>query len=175
MTIPADRLPSLTARHPELVSGSIFPRARSKRGEAQSYRKVRPVRVGCLDNVQLPRAVPVLELLLAGNGGVHRGVHFVPDEALDRVAFGEAGKRRFAMLPQAGHEVGGHADVERSARLACKDVDAGIALSRHDLRLEAKWTLKQVQGDDTGGGGRYDHPRRPPPPASNPEIDRPKA
>ncbi len=181
-------------RHPELVSGSIFPHrpkpcaaARPRRSAAQrrkgqtarwmlkrvqhdgiggdrgpregsglqcrksqADRQIAPVRVGFLDQVDFPLSPPVLELLLAGDRRDHVAVHFEPDQPLDSMLTGKAGKGVFAVLPQSGFEVGSDADVKRAARLARKDVDTGVALDRHGSGCAARWTLKQVQGDDKG-------------------------
>ena len=137
----------ISCRHPELVSGSIPRFARRKRGKAEAHRKVAPMRVGRLDQIDLPRTVPVLQLLLAGNRREHVAVHLEPHEPLDLVLPGEAWRHRFAMLPQAGFEVGRDADVEGAARLACQNVDARVALAGHGAEFAARWTLKQVQGD----------------------------
>jgi hypothetical protein len=32
--------------------------------------------------------------------------------------------------------------------LACQDIDAGLAFIRHGPKAMARWTLKQVQGDE---------------------------
>ncbi len=134
-------------RHPELVSGSISRFARRQRVEAEADSKVAPVRIARLDEVDFPGSVPVLQLLLASDRGAHIAVHLEPDQPLDEMSSGEAESDLFAMLPQAGFKVGGHADVERAARLAGKDVDAGGALATHRAGSAARWTLKQVQGD----------------------------
>ena len=134
-------------RHPELVSGSIPRFALRQRGKAEANRKVAPVRVGRLDKIDLPRSVPVLQLLLAGNRREHVAVHLEPHEPLDLVLPGEAWRHRFAVLPQAGLKVGRDADVEGAARLACEDVDARVAFAGHGAEFAARWTLKQVQGD----------------------------
>ena len=142
----------ISCRHPELVSGSIPRFAWRQRGKAEAHRKVAPMRVGRLDQIDFPWTVPVLQLLLAGNRREHVAVHLEPHEPLDLVLPGEAWRHRFAMLPQAGLKVGRDADVEGAARLACEDVDAGVAFTSHGAGFAARWTLKQVQGDGSRMG-----------------------
>ena len=150
MNVANARLAPSNSRHPELVSGSISRFTRRNRWKTEAHSKVAPMRVGRLDEIDLPRTVPVLQLLLASNRSEHIAVHLEPHETLDLVSLCEARRDRFAMLPQTGFEVGRDADVECAARLACEDVDAGIALAGHGAEFAARWTLKQVQGDGLG-------------------------
>ena len=71
---------------------SSFPRKRepsatksTERSEAEILCQVPPVAIGGLDEFQLPRAVPFLDPLLSGDGGLHRRVLFKPYEQLDPV------------------------------------------------------------------------------------------
>ena len=134
-------------RHPELVSGSIVPPTLMHRGETKAHPKVLPVRVGLLDQVDLPLSVPVLELLFARDRGDHVAVHFKPDQPLDAVPFCKPRHGTFAVLPKPGQKVGRDANVERAARLAGKYVNAGISFAQHGAEHAVRWTLKQVQGD----------------------------
>ena len=93
-------------RHPELVSGSIAPPALKHRGKTKAHPKVFPVRVGLLNQVDLPLSVPVLELLFARDRGGHVAVHFKPDQPLDVVPFCKSRRGTFAVLPKSGHKVG---------------------------------------------------------------------
>ena len=138
-------------RHPELVSGSIAPPTLKHRGETKAHPKVLPVRVGLLDQVDLPLSVPVLELLFARDRSDHIAVHFKPDQPLDAVPLGKSRQDAFAVLPKPGHKVGRDANVERAARLAGEYVNARISFARHGAEYAARWTLKQVQGDGAGG------------------------
>ena len=136
------------SRHPELVSGPIFRFAQSKRRQAQPHRQVSPMRVSLVDQIDLPRAVPVLELLFASDSALHVAEHLEMNEAVDMVFGGMPGKCIVAMLPQPAEKVGRYADVERAVELARKDVDARVAFFAHGAERGAKWALKQVQGDE---------------------------
>ena len=139
-------------RHPELVSGSISPHARSEGWETEPHRKVAPLGVRAVDQIDLPRPLPVFQLLLAGNRALHVAEHLEVDEPVDGVARGEAARDAFPVLRQPLHEVGRYADVGRAVVPACKDVDARLLLGRHGSEHAARWTLKQVQGDGVLGG-----------------------
>lgn len=141
-------MPCFTSRHPELASGSISPHARSYRRKAKPRRQIMPVGVLALDKVDLPLPVPPLQLLFAQDGSLHRAELLEADEGTDAIFASEATDEAVAMLDKPLKEVAGHADIKRSPRLAGKDVDARIALSRHVLGRAALWTLKQVQGDN---------------------------
>ena len=135
-------------RHPELVSGSISPLARSHRLKAETHGQIPPFGVLGIDQVELPLPVPALELLLAGDGAVHVAECIEMDEPGDAVAGGEAGDGAGAVFPQAFHQVGCHSDIERAVMAAGEDVDARDALELHDAGSADGWTLKQVQGDE---------------------------
>ena len=141
-------------RHPELVSGSIVPPVRSKRRQTNAHRKVAPFGVLAIDQIDLPRSVPALELLLPLNGVDHVSEHLEMDQPVDRVFRGEAGQSIVAVLPHAAEQVRRDADIERAVVLAGEDIDGGVALVSHGTGFAARWTLKQVQGDvNLGVGG----------------------
>ena len=106
------------------------------------------MRVGLVDQVDLPRPVPVLELLFAGNRALHIAEHLEMNEHVNVVFRGVPRDRIVAMLPEPAEKIGGYADVKRAVGLAGKDVDARVSLSRHGPERGAKWVLKQVQDDE---------------------------
>jgi hypothetical protein len=140
-----------TRRHPELVSGSIATHGWRYRFETQTHREVVPVRVVGFNQVDLPVAVPVFQLLFARDGRRHVSEEFVTDKPINGVARRETFDRASAMLVEARDQVGRHADVERTVMLAGEDVDAGLFGHRfsqiESVELASRWTLKQVQGD----------------------------
>ena len=139
-------------RHPELVSGSILPPTRSKRWQSNAHRKVAPLGVLAIDQIDFPLPVPALELFLPLDGGVYVAVHFEMDEAVDGVFRGMSGQGVVAVLPHAAEQLGGDADIQRAIVLARKDIDAGVSFLPHETELGARWTLKQVQGDGLSMG-----------------------
>ncbi len=163
-------------RHPELVSGSTGRLPDEERSpwmlkrvqhdatydaatgsapiaqrfhQAPAHREVDPVGIFRFDEVDLPGAVPALELLFAGDRSLHGLEELGVDEAVDPVSRGEARRFGSAMLPEACGEVGRDTYIKGAARLAGKNVGARASLS-HDRTIAGPWTLKQVQGD--GGG-----------------------
>ena len=141
--------PSLTPiRHAELVSASIRPLAQLKRWQAQPHSKVTPFRVCLIDQVYFPLPLPVFQLFLPRNRGWHVSKQFKVDEVMDGVSAGEARDRTVAMLPKAGDEPGGYADVERAIMPAGEDIGAGLTILRHGTGFAAGWMLKQVQHDE---------------------------
>ena len=115
--------------------------------KTQARGQVDPLRVFALDQIDLPLAVPALELLFPHNGTFHFAEQLIADEALDLVAAGEAGDDAVPMLPKPAEQVAGHANVERAVWLTRKDVDARVALLPHGPEDAARWMLKQVQHD----------------------------
>ena len=137
-----------TTRHPELVSGSILRIGRSKRWQPQPYGKIDPVRIGRVDEIDLPLAVPALQLLFAKDGWLHLPEQFVVNQAVNVAAAGESRELGIAVLPQAREQVGRHTNVERTVQAAREDIDARKTLLPHRIEFAAEWTLKQVQGDE---------------------------
>ena len=134
-------------RHPELVSGSIVRPALPKRRQTQPNSKVSPNRIPFVDQIDLPRPMPILQLLLARNRAFHVAEHLKIDQPVNRIFRRVPGHRIVAMLPYARDQVRGHPNVERAVKLARKDIDARVFLFSHGRNITAKWTLKQVQGD----------------------------
>lgn len=163
--------------HPELVSGSTFPRSQAVIGagwmlkrvqhdggvvnsvtyrrQSKIDRQIDPLRVFGFDQIDLPTAVPVFQLFLARDRTGHIVEHFEADKAVYRIFFRKAFDRTRAMLVQALDQVRRYADVKRAVRLAGEYIDAGLFHLSHGRYMDAPWTLKQVQGDDLGGIGRY--------------------
>ena len=168
------------SRHPELVSGSMSPIARwsmveewtlkpvqgdglsivRQRRQLQSGREIVPIRVVALNQIDLPLAMPVLQLLLACDRLFHGAKQFVAHQAMHRVLFCKAVDFAVSMLPKTSDKIARDADVKRAAGRAGEDVDAGASLNRHKAERAEKWTLKQVQGDAIGRD-RPHHSRHP--------------
>ncbi|MEY3703122.1 MAG: hypothetical protein RLZZ561_742 [Pseudomonadota bacterium] len=134
-------------RHPELVSGSSAPLRRTCGRKAEAYRKIMPIGVEAFNQVDLPLPVPALQLLFAGDGRQHFVKSLEIDEAIDAISLRKARLDGGTMRPEPSDQIGRDTDVHGSTRLACKDVDAGLALVSHDAEPIELWTLKQVQGD----------------------------
>ena len=154
-----DNTPPYHIRHPELVSGSIPRFTRSQRRQAQPNGKVSPVQVLLLDQIDLPRSVPVLELLLARDRGDHVAIDFEMNQAVDFVTPGKSRQRIIAMLPKPTDQIRGYAHIKRAVVPARKDVDARKAFLPHGAESGARWTLKQVQGDEFGSKWSFHRPR----------------
>ncbi len=73
-----------------------------------------PVRIGFLDQCDLPVAAPALDAFLAQDGVVDVAVLFEPNEDVHAVLAGESGQPLFAMIVCPEDEVVGDAGVERS-------------------------------------------------------------
>ena len=162
---------TLTPRHPELVSGSISPWARSKRGQTQRRCQIMPIRILTLDKGYLPIAMPALQLLFAQDRPLHVTKQLEADQSMDMVARREPRHGSATMLPQPLQQVRGHTDVQRSARPAGEDVNARLALVPHEPERGDSWTLKQVQGDEDGSVSEQPKTLVPSPPHRHPGLD----
>jgi hypothetical protein len=96
--------------------------------------------------------MPLLELLLAGDGAVHCLEELGMDEPMDAIAGSKARHFAGAMLPDSSGKVRGDADVQCAPRLAGENVSARIA-ALHNASNAAPWMLKQVQHDGLGVRG----------------------
>src|SRR5262249_32738891 len=85
--------------------------------------KVPPLGIHLHDQVDLPLAWPVLDVFLALDCRLYRGMLLVIDQHLHAVPFGEAWCQSLAVFEDASDEVIGYADVKRSARSARQNVD----------------------------------------------------
>ena len=141
------RTAAFLIRHPELVSGSIGQLFLRYRRQTQPNRQIHPMRISVINQVNLPSAVPILQLLLARNRGLHRAKNFKMHQPVNGI-FGRMSRRHTApMLREPLQQVGRDADVQRSIMLACEYIYARGFFISHALESAAKWTLKQVQGD----------------------------
>jgi hypothetical protein len=106
------------------------------------------MRVIGVNQINLPRPMPVLQLFLPRNGGGHVGEQFIMNKAVHIIFRGKAISMLIAMLIYTLRQIGRNTDVKRAITLARKDIYAGLFLLSHRLNNAAKWTLKQVQGDE---------------------------
>ena len=108
-----------------------FPRTREPSDFALAHNfgpKIIPVRIGPLDQVQLPFTPPLLDALLARDGGIHRAVLLEPDQLGDAVLLAETVDEMFAVLPDALNQVAGDTEVEGAVSSAGKEVHGGLQL-----------------------------------------------
>ena len=94
---------------------------------------------GAAEDIALHEAVAqflhVLHRLLAHDGGRHRLMHLVPDQSVHLVLAGEVLHQIVLVLPDTLPQVGRDTDVERAARSAGENVNAGRPLSGHRMNL----------------------------------------
>ncbi len=134
-------------RHPELVSGSIAQLFLPYRRKTEPDRQIHPMRIFGVNQIDLPCPMPILQLLLPRNRGLHRPKNLKMHQPVNRI-FGRMSRRHTTpMLRNPLQQVRGNADIKRSVMLACKYIYAGFFFISHALESAAKWTLKQVQGD----------------------------
>ena len=91
-----------------------------------------PIGVLALDQVDLPVAMPALQLLFAGDGVGHVVEQLESNEPMHTVVTCKAGHEVFTMLPDTADEVRRDANIKRTPRLAGEDVDGRLTqLHRH--------------------------------------------
>ena len=95
--------------------------------------QVTPRRIGLLDKIELPFALPALDRLLARNGRFHCLAHLEPDQRMNAIFFREPFHKIALVLPDALNRIGRHADVKSAVSTAGEDVDAGLFHRRRVL------------------------------------------
>ena len=120
------------------------------RRQAQPHRQINPLRVFGIDEVDFPRSMPVFQLFLARDSSLHRAENFEMHQPVNRIFGCVAWRKMTAMLRQSLEQVGRYADVKRAVMSARKNIYARLLFMSHRQAIAAKWTLKQVQGDETG-------------------------
>ena len=113
----------------------------TQRWQSQFLRQIAPFRVRRLDQLDLPLALPILDLLLARDRGVHRSGEFESDERLHAIAVGEAAETAVAVLTDALDQVRGDAGVERAVPRARHDMGAGLEVGVHGVEARAAMDL----------------------------------
>src|SRR5262249_20526185 len=93
--------------------------------------KIFPAWIKSLDQLQLPRPVPLLQLSFSLKCRFSRLVLLEPDQHLDSVFLLEAGHGADSMFPCATNEIISHTDVQRPVSSACRNVNP----ETHGLRL----------------------------------------
>jgi hypothetical protein len=63
--------------------------------------QITPQGIRLVYQIDLPRAVPLLQLFFAGDRAVHPVVNFEPNQPFDAMSLDETVNQRFAMLPDA--------------------------------------------------------------------------
>src|SRR5215471_2115513 len=85
--------------------------------------KVPPVRIHRENEIHLPLARPVLDVLFPLDCSGGRVVALIVDQHLNSIAFGEAWYEAFPVLKGPTHQIIGDADVQRAAPTIGEDVD----------------------------------------------------
>ena len=150
--------PAAQNRHPELVSpsvtvgpGSIGQLRLRYRRHSQPNRQIHPMWIRVVNQINLPRPMPIFQLLLARNRGLHHAKNLKMHQPVNRIFGGMPGCHTAPMLRKPLEQVRRYADIKRTIMLACKYIYAWGFFVSHTLDSASKWTLKQVQGD---AGGR---------------------
>jgi hypothetical protein len=95
------------------------------------------LRVGFLEEGDLPIPAPAFQAFLESDGGVDFAELLVPDEGFDGVGFGEALDEPFAVFPSSAVQGAGNADIKRAVSLARQHVDVVATLHAAILAVPA--------------------------------------
>lgn len=106
-----------------------------------------PIGVFALDQIDLPLPVPSFQLLFSCNGPQHVSEQLVSDQVGNAIPAGEARSAASTVFVEPADQIGGHTNIQRTARLAGKDVGARLSLEPHKTERAGKLMLKQVQHD----------------------------
>lgn len=81
------------------------------------------MRVVPLEQIDLPIALPLLELFFAAQRRGRSIVRLKPNQPLDLVSFRKAGDELVFVLPNPPRELRSRADIKRSVRFAGEEID----------------------------------------------------
>ncbi len=107
----------------------------------QSSIEILPVRILCLDQVQLPLTAPTLELFFPLNGCCKVGAMLEVNQSSQTVLLGEPGHIPQSMFPDPSQEIVCHADIQRAAEAIGQDID--VAIPAHCTNSEPRVALEQ--------------------------------
>src|SRR5262245_37343599 len=85
--------------------------------------EITPPRIHLFDELQFPRAIPLLDLSFAYQSGLARLMLLVPNQQLHSIVTGKSRHGSGPMLPDALNEVVCHAAVQRSVSSARKNIN----------------------------------------------------
>ena len=103
--------------------------------------QIPPLRIYLLNQPDLPRALPLLDLLLTDDGVADVGMLFKIHQAMDLILPGKALPHIGFMLPDALYQLAGDAGVERAVSSAGEDVDVSCFRHRIAYRLALNGSL----------------------------------
>ena len=89
------------------------------------------MRVVFFDQANLPGSIPFLEPLLSLDRYAAITIDFKVNEPVDSILLCKSIDKVSAVLEHAAYQIVGHANVKRSTKLACKDIDEILMLPRH--------------------------------------------
>ena len=95
------------------------------RGRANILEQVSPLWIRLLDQLDLPLSIPTLQIRLALYRQLDLFEFFKPDELVQIVSRSECSADQLLMFGRPSHEIGGHANVERSARFVGHHINVG--------------------------------------------------
>ena len=104
---------------------------RARVSTEQVFVQIAPMRIGLLDQAELPQAFPLLELLLTADRVTDVMERFVEDQPVHAMPPREARAQRGPVATDPLHQVAGDADVERTVALAAHNVDVVGLASEH--------------------------------------------
>src|SRR5215831_7710995 len=85
--------------------------------------EITPVRIHRENEIDLPLARPVLDVLFPLDCSGSRVVALIVNQHLNSIAFGEAWYEAFPVLKGPTHQIIGHADVQCAAATIGEDID----------------------------------------------------
>jgi len=93
-----------------------------------------PIRVGLLDQSDLPGSIPALETLFPANCSFNVHMRLEINKAMNCILLCETAHCLRTMFIDATHKIVGHTDIERAAELAGKNIDPIITFCARSRR-----------------------------------------
>ena len=87
--------------------------------------QVSPCWIAFLDQLDLPRSIPLLDRLFSLDGAFHTFMNFVPNQSMNTVTFRESFYKVIPVLPSPLNEIRRDTDIQGAVWFARKDVNTG--------------------------------------------------
>ncbi len=110
-------------------------------------RQIIPFRIARNDQADLPGPGPTLQASLSLNRGEHIAVRLGVYQAVELVTTGEPGPDTILVCPDAPGQIASHAEIQRSVRAVCHDVDPPGRHTEDGARYWLTKSLRPAAGD----------------------------
>ena len=113
--------------------------------------QIPPMGIFCLNNIDFPCALPVLDRFLALDRRLHCLMHFIPNQIMNSVFTGKSFHHMMFVFPNPLQQIGSHSCIQCPAALAGQQVDTrlsfhtGLLASTSGFRHAPEWRADDIR------------------------------